>query len=153
MIAWEGFSLYSQAHLRKKWKKLWKRGHSTKPRQVKAHQEKHLPFFSQIAGSKASDGYCTTYSRFLQGLQVVKPEKATALLTAHFFQRLQVVKPENATALLTAHFFPEIAGSKAREGYCTTYCPFCPEIAGSKAWQGYCTTYCPFFPEIAGSKA
>ena len=43
----------------------------------------------------------------------MKPEMATALLTAHFFQRLQVVKPEKATALLTAHFFPEIAGSKA----------------------------------------
>jgi len=50
---------------------------------------------------------------FFQRLQVVKPEKGTALLTGHFFQRLQVVKPEKATALLTAHFFPEIAGSKA----------------------------------------
>jgi len=56
---------------------------------------------------------------FFQRLQVVKPEKATALFTAHFFQGLQVVKLEKATALFTGHFFP--------------YCPFFPGIAGSKA--------------------
>ena len=72
-------------------------------------------FFSQIAGSKASDGYCTTYSHFLQGLQVVKPEKATALLTAHFFKRLQVLKPEKATALLTAHFFQRLQVVKPKK--------------------------------------